>query len=323
MGIAGGAARGLTLAAALLAGCTSRPLVATDAEGNGGDDDDGDDGNDAPQPSDDDDDAPSDGDDDDDDDGEASEDEGDDGVVTLSDDGPSDDGPDETSGSDTDTGAPIECPSPEVGNVRTTVWPGQDPLSHAQILIEVDCTIEERLHAGAGVSFELACSDANGPLPELVVVGVESEGIDVPANLTVGVEVHARVYTGRDLDDIAELPWRRANHFALYRDGALVLAAGEGVSFPSAGTGEPYTDFFAPVSFDVLPSECPGEPMECHDPQRGIWGVSAGGEQTTSPPFTVVGVGAFDVHLGELVAADTPSCGEPPYGWAAFAIAGN
>ncbi len=306
--------------------------MSVDETNAGGDDDDTDNGDDDTVPGDDDT-RPSDGDDDD--DGDATEDDGDDGVVTWTDDGPSDDGvvtwtdngpsddgPFDTSGDETDTEAPVECPAPEIGDVRTTVWPGQDPLSHAQIFVEADCEIEERLHAGSGVSFELACTDGNGmPMSDSVVVGVESDGIVVPANLTVGVDVHVRAYTGRDLDDIAELPWRRANHFAMYRDGALVLGAGEGVSFPSTGTGEPFTDFFAPLSLDVLPGECPGETMECHDPTRGNWGVSAEGEQATSPPFTLVHLGAFTVHLGELVAADSPSCGEPPYGWAAFAIA--
>jgi len=314
MAIARGAPRGLVLAMSLVAGCTS-PLVASEA----GEDDDGTGDEASPsdsggsQPADDDDGPPGDSDGADDEAGDDTESDAASGV-----DG---DGPGDSGGDDSDTGEPSGCGQPEVPDVRAEVWPGSDPLEYAQIVRELDCVIENRITAGDGVSLHMACSNENGPLPALVTVGVEADAITVPAILAIGTAVRARVYTGRDLDDIEAFPWRRADHFALFRDGALVLGAGAGVSFPSTLEGDPYTEFWSPLAFGVLPSACAGEPRECHDPVRGIFEVASDGTSTVASPFSVLQIGGFEIHFGELVESDTPSCGEPPYKWMSFAIA--
>jgi hypothetical protein len=312
--IAGSAALELTLALALVASCTSSLVPAGPARD---DDDHGDDpgsnSEDGPTPENEDGNVTTEGDGDDGTTGASSG-----GGITASD---GDDVPADSGDEVTDSGDPIVCTEPEVPDVRAEVWPGSDPLEHAQILRELECIIEDKITAGDGVSFHLSCSDQFGPLASLVVVGVEAEAISVPATLAPGVAVHARVYTGRDLDDIEAFPWRRADHFALYRDGVLVLGAGAGLTLPSTNDGEEFVDFWSPLVLDVLPSECPGEPRECHSPMRGIWEISSGGTSSAASPFSVLQIAGYEVQLGELVNSDTPQCGEPPFKWMTFAIA--
>jgi hypothetical protein len=308
----GAMARRWTMAMSCVAACTGRPLVEID-------DDSGADVSDTrasgAEPADDG--VPDD--DGDDDDGDASEGGGQDGDFT--DTGAADDGAAEASSDETEGDGPVPCVEPYLPDVRVNVWPGVDPLAYSQVLRELDCVIEQRLVAGDGVSFQLACVDEGGGVAEAVIVGVEAAGISVPASLDVDAVVHARMYTGRDLDDIDEFPWRRADHFALWQDGVLVLGAGAGVAWPSTGAGEPFTDFWAPVELASLPGTCVAESIECHEPIRGTWSVSLGDDTKQSAAFSVVAIGDYDLHLGELVSDAAPQCGEPPYGWLAFAVA--
>jgi hypothetical protein len=289
--------------AALLAGCSSRPLVEVDDEGDDdtsaslgtpvdddGVDDDGVD-DDRPRP---------------DDDDEA-------GDVDV-DDGLDDDG-------DT-TGQVFECTDADGPDVDVEVWPGQDPLlpDDGIVLRDFECTIGGRFETPGWVQFELDCLDESGLVVE-VVIAVTFDGLVVPTDLAEGVPVQVRVYTWRDVQHYDEFPWRRADHFVIYRDGSLAFAGGSGLSFAGTSDGGADPAFFAPVMLpDVAPSGCPGPPMECHDPRRAEWMVTVGDVDFQGPPFQIVQVGGYDLHLGELSTSDSPDCGEPTFGRVGIAI---
>ena len=292
-------------AAALLAGCSGRPLVAVDDDGADDDtsaslgtplddDEDDDDGvdDDRPRP---------------DDDDEA-------GDVDV-DDGLDDDG-------DT-TGQVFECTDADGPDVDVEVWPGQDPLlpDDGIVLRDFECAIGGRFETPGWVQFELDCLDESGILVQ-VVIAMTFDGLVVPADLVEGVPVQVRAYTWRDPQHYDEFPWRRADHFVIYRDGSLAFAGGSGLSFAGTRDGAGDPAFFAPVMIpDVVPSQCPGPAMECHDPRRAEWLITVGATEFQGPPFQIVQVGGYDLQLGELSTSDSPDCGEPTFGRVGLAIA--
>ncbi len=287
--------------AALVAGCSNRPLVEVD-DGDGDSseslsgapvDDDGVD-DDRPRP---------------DDDDEA-------GDVDV------DDGVDDDDGT---TGQVSECVDADGPHVDVDIWPGQDPVTadNGMLRLELDCTIATRSNRPTSVRFDMDCVDEAGPLDARVNITVSSEALVVPAELTEGAVVQARVYTFRDPGHFPEFAWRRADHFVLYRDGALVFAGGSGLNFAATSAGEADPAFYAPIMLpDVVPSGCPGVPMECHDPHRSEWLVTVGDLEFQGPPFQFVHLDDYDLQLGELSTSDSADCGEPGFGRVGLTIVG-
>jgi hypothetical protein len=203
------------------------------------------------------------------------------------------------------------------------VWPGQDPAAaeSESVIGDYECVIVERTEFPAQVELVLDCADEAGPLAERVEISVQAQGIEVPASLGSGIPVQARVFTWRDAEFLGEFPWRRSDHFALSRDGVLVLAGGSGMGFPRDASGAEDLEFFAPVFAIARWSECPGPSIECHETYRRGWEIGVDDQVVVSPPFTVVQVGDYDVHLGDLVTEEDRDCGEPAYGRMGFALA--
>jgi len=249
---------------------------------------------------------------------EADDDDGAEGIGSLAEDGEAgdvDDGADEG-----DTGS-IDCVPPQAPEVTVSVWPGGDPVTTDEdvVLAEVTCEIEDRIGIPGGIELYLFC-DERGPLDERIVISVAAPGIAMPADLGSGAVVQVRLFAWVDAENYEQYWWRRADHFALYQAGELVLAGGSGLSFPSNENGDNHRTFFDPVYPTVEWSDCPGPDLACHEIGRGAWVMTVGDEVVVSPPFAVVHVGGFEVHLGEAAISDAADCGEPSFARIAFAI---
>jgi len=226
-------------------------------------------------------------------------------------------------GNEGDEDAVVPCDAPQVSDVIVSVWPGQDPVAATSdfVIAELECVIEGRDDGSSGVELELACTDENGPLADMVRISVDAEGIEVPAELTIGAAVQARVYTWRDAEYFAEYPWRSADHFALLLEGELVLGGGSGATLPTRESGDWDASFFAPVIPYFTAGQCPGEPFACHEPWRSAWDVRVDDETVVSPAFSLLRLGGYEMHLGDLATSDDPACGEPYYTHVGLAIA--
>lgn len=287
--------------AALVGGCSNRPLVdagddTSESFGTPVDDEGADD--DRPRP----------------DDDANDEDEDEAGDVDV-DDGLDDEGVDES-------GPSSECADAEGPDVWVEVWPGQDPLlpRNGFVIRDFDCTIDTRDEAPGVVEIGFTCLDESGLVVD-VWVSLEFDGLVVPADLVPGTPVQVSANTWRDPTYFEEFRWRRSDHFAIYRDGALALAGGSGAGFPTDTNGNADLDFFAPVLLDSLATQCPGAPMECHETLRDAWIIEVGDEVFQGPPFQIVQVGGYDLHLGELTTNDGFECDEPPFSRVGLAIA--
>jgi hypothetical protein len=288
---------------AFVAGCTARPFVASDDDAMG-DDDTADDGTDSGG----DDDRPG---------PEIEGDDDDDGIAEVDDGADDDDG-----GGSSESGEVLGCEDPVAPPVTVDVIPGELPMHAGSDILrqELDCEIQLRQVEGTQVLLGMDCEIE--PLWFLtIVVTVDAPGITVPAVLDYPALVHARVTTYRDRAEIDEFPWLRTDHFALYMDDELVLAAGAGPWWPTTLENENDPAFYSPFELESVWTDCDGPSRECHDTTVYALGIQLGEEAATAHPFSTVAVGDYDVHVGEVIGSDSPQCGEPTYNWVSFAIA--
>jgi hypothetical protein len=237
-------------------------------------------------------------------------------------DGGDDDGDDGT------TGAQIECVPPQAPAIVAEVDASTDLIDEdtddGLALNELDCEIQLHTVDDAGITLGMDCGFFDEPIPwvtSTIVVTVNAEGITVPEDLVYPERVQVRLNTFRDLEHIDESPWRRTDHIAIYRDGALVLGVGTGGWWPSDAAGDPAPAFWDPFVLESVWTDCDGPAMDCHDLTQSALDITLGEVTARAMPFSLVQIGGYDVHVGEMIGGDSPQCGEPAYGWLSFAIA--
>jgi hypothetical protein len=221
-------------------------------------------------------------------------------------------------GEQTGSGEPPDCSDHGAPEVTVSVLPA--PAPGEDHLLELQCTIVRRSGASPGpVSFALDCADAAGhALDEPVGVTVEAALLEVPAALSEGAAVEARIQAWRH----ADIERHRSDHFVLLQDGEVVLAAGAGYHDPFDENGDDASrEFWAPLNVTPRPTGCFADSVECHEPRRGEIEVVNGEDALFVPDFSYDALPGYAVHTGTVIAGDSPACGEPPLGWFAFAVA--
>jgi hypothetical protein len=242
-------------------------------------------------------------------------------TATAADDDDDDDDGDD--GVDESTGDPIACAAPSADPIRTKVVIVDDtaPLPDGSVLRDFDCEIQTTSVEGPNVVIGMDCDVApSGYSYATLIIELDAAGITVPADLVYPTQVRARVSTYSD-SDTDQFPWRRADHVALYLDDVLVLGVAAGAWWPSTEDGDADPQFWSPLVLASLGTDCPAQELECHRLLQSALGVTLGDETAIGLAYSVVQIGGYDVHVGEMVGTDSPQCDEPGYGWLSFAIA--
>lgn len=223
---------------------------------------------------------------------------------------------------DSSTGAPIECVEPVAPAITVELFPGEDPdeADGGVVVRELECEMQGPLPGEVGTTLGMECDVSPTGYVGAVVLLTLDAAIAIPAALDYPAQVLVRVNTYRD-DDVGEFPWLRADHAAIYRDGELILGVASGSAWPATADGEADPEFWAPLAAESLWTDCPAPALECHARTQSALGLVLGEEAVVAHPYSLVQLGDYDVHVGEMVGADSPACGEPAYGWVSFAIA--